>query len=607
MIKNIKKVMKKLPKKIIAITMVLAMTLAYFVPLTKVLANNSYGEGEHSINLDIQNDEGFTIGEVTINSHPWTSPADEYHSNNNQYHITINVSGNETTGDKVPRVGWGGNWNGDDGTITSSVHRTDSSYEFALDLTVSSSQSFVGLFIEEDMGGPAPGGVESGPEPGEGYFDGRAYVVWSCGNGVCYHYFENIPNFDDGNSTFYKDTDITADNKAGVTFDVKAQYKGWYLADEFIEWAGLYKVAGGDTVNWETISSEILSDINWDAMNPADILGEPNQHINELIDAAVNSKMCTRPAEDAPGEEKDEFEHCIHLYAAEHDHNIWTHKLQPVGEPTYNNCYVSYGDRNFKVVIYNNKYKGVTMGDLSKLSYYPSEWTNPFIRRDQFDLSGTTKNKPALLNSILLESTVRIKTLDYNGFEIASIEPLDVPADAVTISKENGEFKLEYSSNFYDNVTFKVTDTKGEVTYMLVQRYTIDGWIKFADNHPVLTADFYFDRERSYADFELTAKIIYKDGTTKNVKLEAAFGIDDGLGNITNAYEVDEENTQYGPKGKGLKKASFEYALEDGEDREIEDVYLNAEYKGSTESTYAGAYVGSGEGIRANIYHGEEE
>ena len=33
---------------------------------------------------------------------------------------------------------------------------------------------------------------------------------------------------------------------------------------------------------------------------------------------------------------------------------------------------------------------------------------------------------------------------------------------------------------------------------------------------------------------------------------------------------------------------------------------MNAEYKGSTADTYAGAYVGSGQGTLANIYTGEE-
>ena len=215
-----------------------------------------------------------------------------------------------------------------------------------------------------------------------------------------------------------------------------------------------------------------------------------------------------------------------------------------------------------------------------------------------------TKSNPTAIPTILLESTVVIRALNYNSFVIKSIEALDVPEGAVTITKaNNGDFRLVFSSNFYNNVVFKVTDTNGGVSYLQIKRYTIDGWIRFDNNNPVLTADFYFDRNRSYADFDITAKIVYKDGTTKNVDLKATDRIDDGLGNITESYEVDEQS--FG--GKGLKKSTFEYALKNDEDRIISKVYLNAEYKGSTASNYAGAYVGSGKGELANIYQGEEE
>ena len=78
------------------------------------------------------------------------------------------------------------------------------------------------------------------------------------------------------------------------------------------------------------------------------------------------------------------------------------------------------------------------------------------------------------------------------------------------------------------------------------------------------------------------------------------------MGNITKEYEVDEENPEFGPAGKGLKRAVFEYNLDQGEAEKIQDVYINAEYKGSTATNYAGAFSGSGKGVLANIYHGEE-
>lgn len=527
--------MKKVTKSLFSILMVLAISLSYITPITKVIAL-SYGEGDSFITMEIGNGLGFTINSVTVNGHEWTSNEDQFHTNNNQYHIEINVSGNESTGNKVPRIQYGGNWNTD---ITPSTQHNGNSHTFILDVNNSNHQEFLGFMLEEEMANQNPGNNSGNENVNEPHFDGKAYVVWSCGTGTCYHYMNDIPNFDDGISTFYKDTDIIADNKDDVKFDVHAKTIFFAEKAKFDEWVN---DNGGNTINWDTI-------------NTANLVGPDG------ID------------------------------------------FQPLGEPDENNAYVSYGDRNFKIVIYNSSYKGISMGSLEDLNYYPSSWNNPFIMRDQFDISGTTKANPAVVDSVLLENTVIIKPLDYNDFEIVSMEALDVPKNAVTITKVNKEFRLVFSSNFYDNVIFKVKDNKNQISYLQVKRYTIDSWIKHDDNHAILTADFYFDRNKSYNDFDITAKIIYKDGTRKNVNLTAVYGIDDGLGNITPAYEVDEQVVG----GKGLKKSTFDYQLEDGEEDNIDKVYLNVENKGSTFTNYAGAYVGSGKGVEANIYHEEEE
>lgn len=598
--KKTKKVIKRIPKKVIAFVMLIAMILSYIMPLTNVDAVTVHGEGDKFINANLNNQLGFTVNSKTINAETWANDEDEFHTTNDYYHIIISVSGNETTGEKVPDIQYGGNWND---YIEKASFKKNNIYEFVLDIDISGAPAeeraglnFLGLSIIEKEEQPQPGeGGGENPQPGEEshepHFDGRAVVLWSCGDGVCYHEFNNIPSFDDGNSTFYKDTEIEADNKEGVKFDVHAKYKGWYLTDKLVDWEELYKTATGHVVDWNTLDPEVILGV---PMNP-----EPYKK------EAISKGICTEPKEGDPGDKWDEFEGCIDEYIAVQG-KIWSHQLQPVGEPTDNNAYVSYGDRNFKVVIYNSKFKGITMGDLSDLHYYPARWANAFLRTDQYDISDTTKEKPALMDSILLESTVKIKALNYNSFEITNIEALDVPENAVKITKENDEFELVFSSNFYDNVVFKVTDNNKEVSYIQIKRYTIDGWIKFVDNHPVLTADFYFDRERSYKDFNLTAKIVYKNGNTKTVTLTPHKGVDDGLGNYTDAYEVDQEYSEFGPSGKGLKLSTFEFALSDGEDRNISKVYLNAEYKGSTATNYAGAYVGSGQGTLANLYQEED-
>lgn len=428
-------------------------------------------------------------------------------------------------------------------------------------------------------------------------FDGKAYIIWSCGTGICYKYYEDIPNFDDGNSHYIKDTTIEADNNPGQKFNIKAQYKYWASKKGFEDWVTKYKQF-----------KNITGDIDWTTVNPEDMIGEPI-NMGQYEQQAVEAGACTR--ENTP---EDEFHSCVDQYVVDLG-TVWTQRaqLQPLGEPTYNNAYTSYGDRNFKIVIYNSSYKGIAMGNLDQLEYYPAQWTNPFLKRDQFDISGTTKENPTLLDSILLEKNVRIKEINVNEFQIKKIEALDVPSDAVAITKdtETNDWILSFSSNYYDNVTFKVTDSNDEESYFLVKRYTVDAWIKHEDNKPVLNADFYFDREKSYEDFDMTAVIVYRDGTEKTVTLEPVKAIDDGLGNVTYEWEVDEQvgnpEDPNIPKGKGLKKACFQFKLNDGEDRDIKKAYMNIEYKGSTSTNYAGAYSGSGKGTLANIYDPEED
>ena len=79
--------------------------------------------------------------------------------------------------------------------------------------------------------------------------------------------------------------------------------------------------------------------------------------------------------------------------------------------------------------------------------------------------------------------------------------------------------------------------------------------------------------------------------------MENAKEIDDGLGNVTYAYEVDEEAINNGPRGKGLKVANYRISLNQGEEEHIKAVYINVERKGSTVVSYAGAFAGSGKGI----------
>ena len=571
--KKIKKTIKKMPKKIVALIMTLTLVFTCITSVTRVIADD-HGSGDYSMNLGIVNTLGATVGDVTVNSYSWGGQGDMFFNDTDTFHITVELT---TEGGVTPKLQWGGNMS----SYISNYSRRflGSTYTISLDFTVpSTDQIFLGLEVLEDE--PSHTGER---------FDGKAYVVWSCGNGTCYHYFDNIPNFDDGNSTFYSTSEVTADNDTSIEFDVDADRIGWVLKDDFDRWTTKYKDKYG------------LNTINWSTVNPMDIIGEPNQNMGQWEEDAV-AHGCERPTEDAGWQEQKAFTVCVDDYAYSVSGMLPFVKLQPLNEPSYNNAHVSYGDRNFKVVIYNEDYKGVAMGNLNSLNYYPSSWTNPFVKRDQFDISGTDKEHPTGIDSILLENTVNIKALNYNNFTITSIVPLDVPADAVTVTPNNGEFSITFASNFYDSVVFEVTDSNNKKSYMQIKRYTVDAYFKYTrEQKPVVAAEFYFDRTKNYDDFDLTLTILYKDGTTKTASLIAQESFEDSLGQPVHNYIFDEEEAG----GKGLKQAYFEYALGDNEIDTIDRMYINAEYVGNTPGVYAGAYVGSGEGVRVHVQGGE--
>ena len=223
-----KKKTKNISKIIVAFTIVLAMVLTYFSPLVNVVAE-SYGNGDNFITLTLHKND-FDIDVVKINNITWSEiQTDEYHSNSNVFTIELFVY---KKGDTYPNISYCGGTCGNHYSVTVAPAVGDSLFKFTVTVT-DPDQTNVDLSI---VAGP-PIGVDSSEEG----FDGKAYVVWSCGNGTCYHYFDAIPGFDDGMSTFYKDTDVKADNDNSISFNIKARDIGWILKSDFERWENAYK------------------------------------------------------------------------------------------------------------------------------------------------------------------------------------------------------------------------------------------------------------------------------------------------------------------------------------------------------------------------------
>ena len=436
-----------------------------------------------------------------------------------------------------------------------------------------------------------PGGG-GGQQP---QFDGNAIVLWSCNGKLCKKAINvnAIDNEIDG-VKYISANDITDEIGGSEKFDVHAQLKGWTLPDRLDAWSAAYRTYKGLAADAE---------IDWTTVDPEDIIGNPID-MREWEDKAVLYGGCNRD------DEEDVFHGCVDNYVAQSNTFTARVQLQPVGEPDQQNAYVSYGDRNFKVTIYGTDYRSLAIGNLDDLTYYPALWTDSMFRQDAWDISETTADNPAEITTLLLESTVNLKSTGINGLNLASIKALDVPDGAVNASIVDGNIKIVFSSNFYDNVVFEIKDAGGNTYYVRIVRQTLDVSLGHDNHTAYLSAMFYFDRNRSYTDYVLTAKMVYLDGTTKTVELQNYGKLDMGGDNWVVANEVDEQNPpaedQYGnhtdwPLGKGLKKAYYRYEVSDNEARNISKIYVNVEKVGSTTTNYAGALAGSGEGIEIDV------
>ena len=405
-------------------------------------------------------------------------------------------------------------------------------------------------------------------------FDGQAYLIWACGEDdkeVCLHLIPGIfnENFETEYYTAAEMTDISDPtrvfDKFG-SFEDEDYVRGMALKSSVDDWVERNYGAGKtvDDVDWRTVNLHYLLRGN-----------QKSEYEEHLIEEGVCSADMT----------EDELHACVNQYFEDHGlEEGGGVKLQPVGEPQGNSSYVSYGDRNFRVTVFNEHYKAITLGSLDDLHYVPHFYQDATYV-DAVDISETTEENPAIMQSILLEDTIRIKASEIGGLEIASIEAMHAPAGAISINGENNEYEFVFHSNFYDAVIFKITDADGNDYYLKVERFTLDNWIR---DDGVQTT-FYFDAETSYSDYELIATYVYKDGTIVEKEMTNTQRIDDGLGNITIAYEMEA--------GRNLKMATYAIEEERGFSDELEGVYFNARKAGTTDLIYAGTLVGSGLGV----------
>ena len=414
-------------------------------------------------------------------------------------------------------------------------------------------------------------------------FNGNAYLIWDCSGKVCMHYFHDDDKL---NPINYIDANTITDTVNGnnTKFDVHSSRIAFSDDAKMGNWMAAYRahkgLAENAVIDFKTV------DIN-------DLIGDPVD-MRKYEEDAVKAGVCS-----TEGVDEDTFHACVDMYVVSTGDFTTRAQLQPVGEPDFNNTYVSYGDRQFKAIIYNSDARGLQIGSLESLSYYPAKWSDPLVRTDVFDISGTTEDNPTTIDTILLESNLELTVADMNGFVISKFEPIGVPEGAVDVQVVDGvKVRLNFHSNFYDKVVFKVTDTNKKTYYVKIKRMAIDAWMSRNQDGMKVQTEIFYDNRTSYTDYSIKATIIYKDGSTKVVDMINSKRIDDGLGNPVLDYEVDEEHPPRDDwaKGKGIKRADYHYDISEAEARKIDTVYVSVEKSGSTSTKFAGSFAGSGKG-----------
>lgn len=267
--------------------------------------------------------------------------------------------------------------------------------------------------------------------------------------------------------------------------------------------------------------------------------------------------------------------------------------INPCGSINGNNTITTNGGMTFRATIYNDKYEAISFGaSKDDYQYFPGFWDETFFS-STVDISGTTKANPAIYQAYLLERTIKLNLGDHSKSNIKSIKALDVNSGAVTIRNTSGNnYEITFNSNYYDKVTFEVTDVANNTYYIKIGRTVMTVVDNFGPDttNPKLISQLYYPTNYDYNDFEVFAKVYYDDGTSITKKATPT-----KIG-FLNGHEYDSYETD--DAGKNLKLAAYSVDV----DENVTNAYFTVVYKGALNGdTYGGTFAGSGKGANYDV------
>ena len=369
--------------------------------------------------------------------------------------------------------------------------------------------------------------------------------AWNCDGNICANGM-NLTRFNAGTNYFINKREAATLTDGGLNFNAAAASR--YGKQNYRQQYYIFR---------ETVIEEIKTKQTWEA-----------------LDEAVH--------------EKDPNGNFVIRY---NNNDVNVHVIDPCGGNDGPKSVVHNGDRDFRLIVYDNGYVPVTFNvDPENYTYYLGNW-DPIFTNPVYDVSGTTEAKPMDYTTYLLENR-----LSFSSDEITSVKALNVPDKAVTINKVDNLYTITINSNFYSKVTFELTNRNGKKHYLRINRKFVD--VDTSRNMNPLDQSapreayvvFTYPAVRSYDDYDVIATITTDEGSTSRILTASNVKV------MNMESRVIEGKTF--AAGDNLKKSY--YAL--GMNANVKSVNITITNKDATKgNVYGGTFGGNGEGVELDL------
>ncbi|SEF69347.1 hypothetical protein [Lachnospira multipara] len=263
--------------------------------------------------------------------------------------------------------------------------------------------------------------------------------------------------------------------------------------------------------------------------------------------------------------------------------------IDPTGAVSTSNSISTNGDRAFRLAIYTENCKAFT---ISGSGNYTINAEDQILTNSTVDLSDSTVSNPAEVNSFILNDTVNIvaNNIGSTTTSIDSIEAVNVAnSNAITINNTTGQ--VTFNSNFYNNVTFKITDTDNKAYYVKVNRYDmlISDSLVPGDTNNRIYSNVYYSKSL-VGKVAVQVRIVKNDGSVEitNATLSSTTHLPNG--------DVVEQNYVDGSTGSETITSDIAMSTFYIDKTNVKDAYFTV-----IDTTNNSVLSGSGYGLRFNV------